>query len=70
MITGIDMDAPSLPNSGLDSFDYVVLSIMLLSFIASNAFVISIVCKYKGWSFKQGLCCLILGKNIPKHWLY
>ena len=65
----VDINAPGVPNSGLNSFDYIVLTIMLINFIASIALVIYFVCRYKNWSFKQGVCCLILGKGIPKHWL-
>lgn len=65
---GVDMDAPGIPGAGLDSFDYLVLSIMLLSFIISIFFVIYLICVYKKWSFVQGVSALILGRNLPSHW--
>lgn len=64
----VDMNAPGTPNAGLDSFDYFVLSIMILDFIFSLFFVIYLICLYKKWSLKQGVNILILGKNIPSHW--
>lgn len=65
---GVDMDAPGTPGASLGSFDYLVLSIMFLDFIASLCFVIYLICLYKKWSFKQGVNLLIMGKNIPSHW--
>jgi hypothetical protein len=65
---GVDMEAPSLRGVSLDSFDYLVLSIMFLNFIASLCFVIYLICLYKNWSFKRGVISLIMGKNLPSHW--
>lgn len=56
------MDAPGTPGASLDSFDYLLLSIMFLDFIFSLCFVIYLICLYKKWSFKQGVSLLILGK--------
>lgn len=68
-LMGVDLSALGQPNSDLDSFDYLVLFIMLFHFLISVALIIWLVCKYKKWTFKDGFYCLLLGKNMPKHWL-
>ena len=68
-LMGVDMSAPSQPSSGLDSFDYLVLLIMLFNFLASVALIIGVICKHKKWTYKNGVYCLLLGKNMPKYWL-